>query len=68
MTVGDISARRIGGWDQKIMIASVLAEKLQGIADATDKSTAGTAKPFWEFEEVAAKIRSVSTLTNYRKF
>ena len=58
ITAGDISARRIAGWDENIMVASVPVEKVQGIADAIDKSTAGTAKPSREFEEITAMIRS----------
>ena len=59
ITAGDISARRMAGWDENIMIASVPVEKVQGIADAIDKSTAGTAKPSREFEEITAMIRSL---------
>lgn len=58
VTAGDISARRMAGWDENIMVASVPVEKVQGIADAIDKSTAGTAKPSREFEEITAMIRS----------
>ena len=58
ITAGDISARRIAGWDENIMIASVPVEKIQGIADAIDKSTAGTAKPSSQFEEITRMIRS----------
>lgn len=60
VTAGDISARRIAGWNEHAMIASVPAEKLQGIADAIDKSTAGTAEPSKEFEKIIATIRRVS--------
>jgi uncharacterized protein (DUF169 family) len=59
ITAGDISARRMAGWHENIMIASVPVEKVQGIADAIDKSTAGTAKPSRRFEEVTARIRPV---------
>jgi len=58
ITAGDISARRMAGWDENIMIASVPVEKVEGIADAIDKSTAGTAKPSREFEEITAMLRS----------
>lgn len=57
ITAGDISARRMAGWDKNIMIGSVPVEKIQGIADAIDKSTAGTAQPSREFEEIIARIR-----------
>jgi uncharacterized protein (DUF169 family) len=59
ITAGDISARRMAGWDENIMIVSVPVEKIQGIADAIDKSTAGTAKPSRQFEEMVARIRPV---------
>ena len=49
VTAGDISARRMVGWDKNTMFASVPVEKMQGIADAVDKSTAGTAKPSSQF-------------------
>lgn len=59
ISVGDISARRIAGWDENILIASVPVEQIQGIADALDRSTAGTAKPSRQFEAIVSKIRSV---------
>ena len=49
VTAGDISARRMVGWDKNIMFASVPVEKIREIADALDKSTAGTAKPSSQF-------------------
>ena len=49
VTVGDISARRMVGWDKNTIFATVPFEKIQGIADAVDKSTAGTAKPSSQF-------------------
>ncbi len=57
ITSGDISARRMAGWDKNIMIASVPVERIQGISDALDKNTAGTAKPSRQFEEIIARIR-----------
>ena len=59
ITVGDISARRMAGWDEDIMIASVPVEKVQGISDAIDKSTAGTAEPSRQFEVLIARIKPV---------
>jgi uncharacterized protein (DUF169 family) len=56
ITSGDISARRMAGWDKNTMIASVPTEKIQGIADAIDKSTAGTARPSSQFEGLIARI------------
>ncbi len=62
ITAGDISARRMAGWDEKMMIASVPVEKVRGIADAVDKSTAGTAAPSREFERLVARIRPARKL------
>jgi uncharacterized protein (DUF169 family) len=59
ITAGDISARRMAEWDENIIVASVPAERIQGIADAIDKSTAGTAKPSPQFEEITKKIKSM---------
>jgi len=59
VTAGDISARRMAGWDTNIIIASVPVEKVQGIADAIDRSTAGTAKASRQFERMIARIRPV---------
>jgi uncharacterized protein (DUF169 family) len=56
VTSGDISARRMVGWDKNIMIASVPVEKIQGIADALDKSTAGTAKPSSAFIKMTQRM------------
>jgi uncharacterized protein (DUF169 family) len=59
ITVGDISGRRIAGWNENIMIATVPVEKVQGIADAIDKSTAGTARPSEDFEKITASIKAM---------
>jgi translation elongation factor EF-G len=56
VTSGDISARRMVGWDKNTMIASVPVEKIQGIADAIDKSTAGTAKPSSQFINMTERM------------
>ena len=56
VTVGDISARRMAGWHPNLMIASVPAEKIGGIAAAIDKSTAGTAASSEEFERLVANM------------
>lgn len=58
VTSGDISARRMAGWDKNTMIASVPVEKIQGIADAIDKSTAGTAKPSSQFVKMTKRMMS----------
>jgi len=56
VTAGDISARRTVGWDKNIMFTSVPVEKIRGIADAVDKSTAGTAKPSNQFIKMTEKM------------
>ncbi len=57
ITAGDISARRMAGWDENIMIASFPAEQIQGVADAIDKSTAGTAESSEQFKALVARMR-----------
>jgi uncharacterized protein (DUF169 family) len=57
ITVGDISARRMAGWEKNVIIASIPAEKIQGIAEAISKSTAGTAEPSRQFEALVARIK-----------
>jgi translation elongation factor EF-G len=59
ITVGDISGRRMAGWNENIMIATVPVEKVQGIADAIGKSTAGTARPSKDFEKITASIKAM---------
>lgn len=59
ITAGDISARRMAGWDKNIMIASVPWEKIKGIAEAIDRSTAGTAESSREFTKMTERIRSL---------
>ena len=56
VTAGDISARRMVRWDKNIMFASVPVEKIREIADAVDKSTAGTAKPSTQFVKMTEKM------------
>jgi uncharacterized protein (DUF169 family) len=58
ITTGDISARRMAGWDKNLIIVSVPAEKIQGIADAVDRSTAGTAAQSSEFAKLTERITS----------
>jgi len=53
----DISARRMAGWEKNVIIASIPAEKIQGIAEAISKSTAGTAEPSRQFEALVARIK-----------
>jgi hypothetical protein len=45
-------------WDENMLIASAPIEKIQDIADAIDKSTAGTAETSREFEQMAKIITS----------
>jgi uncharacterized protein (DUF169 family) len=56
VTAGDISARRMVGLDKNVMFASVPVEKIQGIADAIDKSTAGTAKSSSQFIKLTERM------------
>ena len=58
VTAGDISARRMAGWDKDTLFASVPEEKIQGIADAIVKSTAGTAKSSSQFSKMIEKLMS----------
>jgi uncharacterized protein (DUF169 family) len=60
VTAGDISARRMVGWDENIMVATIPVEKIQGIGDAVDKSTAGTAKPSSQFVKMTEKMMARS--------
>jgi uncharacterized protein (DUF169 family) len=57
ITVGDISARRMAGWESSLMIATVPAEQIEGIAAAVDKTTAGTAATSEQFEKLTATLR-----------
>ncbi len=57
VTVGDISARRMAGWEPSLMIATVPAEQIEGIAAAVDKATAGTAATSEQFEKMTATMR-----------
>lgn len=56
VTAGDISARRMVGFDKNTMFATVPVEKVSGIANAIDKSTAGTAKQSSEFAKQVEKM------------
>lgn len=58
LSVGDISARRMERWDPNIMAASIPWERIRGIANAIDLSTAGRAEPSKEFEWMMEKIMS----------
>ena len=58
LSVEDISARRMERWDPEIMVASIPWERIRGIADAIDLSTAGRAEPSEEFERMTEKMRS----------
>ena len=58
LSVGDISARRQERWDPNIMVASIPWERIRGIADAIDLSTAGKAEPSEEIERMTEKMRS----------
>jgi len=58
LSVGDISARRMERWDPNIMAASIPWERIRGIAEAVEFSTAGRAEPSEKFEMMTEKIRS----------
>lgn len=58
LSVGDISARRLERWDPGLMTASIPWERLRGIAEAVDFSTAGRAERSEEFERMTEKMRS----------
>ena len=58
LTVGDISARRMERWDSGLMVASIPWERVSGIAEAVDFSTAGRAERSEEFERMTEKMRS----------
>ena len=58
LSVGDISARRMERWDPNIMATSIPWERIRGIAEAVEFSTAGRAEPSEKFERMTEKIRS----------
>jgi uncharacterized protein (DUF169 family) len=60
ISVGDISARRMERWDPNIMAASIPWERIRGIAEAVEFSTAGRAEPSEEFEMMTERMRSKS--------
>ncbi|MHC1582315.1 MAG: hypothetical protein ACXQT5_04905 [Candidatus Syntropharchaeia archaeon] len=58
LSVGDITARRMEGWDPNIMVASIPWERIRGIADAIDLSTAGLARLSEKFERLTERMVS----------
>jgi uncharacterized protein (DUF169 family) len=58
LSVGDISARRLEQWDPAIMVASIPGERIRGIAEAVDFSTAGRAAPSEQFKRMTEQMRS----------
>jgi uncharacterized protein (DUF169 family) len=58
LSVGDISARRLERWDPEILVASIPFERIRGIAEAVEFSTAGRAKPSEQFKRMTEKMRS----------
>jgi uncharacterized protein (DUF169 family) len=58
LSVGDISARRLEQWDPAIMVASIPGERIRGIAEAVDVSTAGRAEPSEKFKRMTEQMRS----------
>lgn len=61
ISVGDISARRMEKWDPNLMVASIPVERINGIADAVDRSTAGTAETSEEFKKAVEIMRTRKT-------
>ena len=57
ISVGDISARRMAGWEPSQMIATIPAEQMEGIAAAVDKTTAGTAATSEQFEKLTSAMK-----------
>lgn len=58
LSVGDISARRMEGWDPELLVASIPWERVKGIAEAVKVSTAGTAEPSEQFKRMTERMRS----------
>ncbi|MHC1567545.1 MAG: hypothetical protein ACXQTD_07535, partial [Candidatus Syntropharchaeia archaeon] len=58
LSVGDITARRMEGWDPNIMVASIPWERIRGIADAIDLSTAGLARLSEKVERLTERMVS----------
>ncbi|HUV03125.1 MAG TPA: DUF169 domain-containing protein [Desulfobacteria bacterium] len=58
LSVGDISGRRLERWDPAIMVASIPGERIRGIAEAVDFSTAGRAEPSEKFKRMTEQMRS----------
>jgi hypothetical protein len=48
------------GWNKNTMVAKIPVEKIRGIADAVDKSAAGTAKPSSQFVKMTEKMMTRS--------
>jgi uncharacterized protein (DUF169 family) len=55
ITLGDATARRLEHWDPAELIVTVPAERLPGIVESIDRSSAGTAKPVWRLKESPAR-------------
>ncbi|RZN38334.1 MAG: hypothetical protein EFT35_04910 [Methanophagales archaeon ANME-1-THS] len=58
LSVGDISARRMERWAPEILVASLPWERIRGIAEAVELSTAGTAEPSEQFKRMTERMRS----------
>jgi uncharacterized protein (DUF169 family) len=58
LSVGDISARRMEQWDPALMAASIPFERIRGIAEAVNLSTAGRAEPSEKFKRMTKEMRS----------
>jgi uncharacterized protein (DUF169 family) len=58
VSLGDISARRMEGWDPNLLIVSIPVRRLDGILKAMDLSTAGAAESSELFKEMASRMAS----------
>ena len=56
VAAGDISARRMTGWDENTLIATLPAENVQGVADAVDRSTARAAESSDRFKSLTSRM------------
>lgn len=57
ITVGDTSARDIGRWDPELMAASIPVSRVEKIADALDRSTAGVAEKSDKFKKFVEQMQ-----------
>ena len=58
VSLGDITARKMENYDPNILIVSIPITRFDGILNAIDKSTAGTAEPSRFFKRIMEKMAS----------